>query len=156
MMARPKKMEGRVAFYIPPGVGELVAEIKRLRTERHGGLEAREADIYREAVVRGLPLVLAAEKGEPVPALPAISAPPDHGAVGLAVRGLRRPLRFEDLGVAMAEFRRPRRLTPAKAGAALSPVIAADDWQAIEKCQRRPTKREGEQLVELLFSHDEE
>jgi hypothetical protein len=64
LMARPKKMSGRVAFYVPPGVIDDVQEIVRLRTERQAGLEARAADVYREAVVRGLPLVLAAERGE--------------------------------------------------------------------------------------------
>jgi hypothetical protein len=57
-------MKGRIAFYVPPGVIEQVDEIVRLRTERQAGLEARAADVYREAVVRGLPLVLAAERGE--------------------------------------------------------------------------------------------
>lgn len=81
-MARPKRMAARVAFYIPPGVEELVAEIRQLRTERHGGLEAREADIYREAVVRGLPLVLAAELGEP--------SPPQSARAGGRPRSLRK------------------------------------------------------------------
>ena len=63
-MARPKRMGGRVAFYIPPGVAEQVQEILRLRTMRQAGLAARAADVFREAVVRGLPLVLAAERGE--------------------------------------------------------------------------------------------
>ena len=63
-MARPKKMKGRVAFYVPPGVIDQVMEIVRLRTERQAGLEARAADVYREAVVRGLPLVMAAERGD--------------------------------------------------------------------------------------------
>jgi hypothetical protein len=62
-MARPKRMGGRVALYIPPGVAEQVDELVRLRTERQAGLPARAADVYREAVVRGLPLVLAAERG---------------------------------------------------------------------------------------------
>ena len=61
-MARPKKMEGRVAFFVPPGTMETVAKIAAMRTARQGGLDAREADIWREAVVRGLPLVLAAEE----------------------------------------------------------------------------------------------
>lgn len=62
-MARPKRMGGRVAFYIPPGVAEQVEEIVSLRTARQAGVPARAADVYREAVVRGLPLVLAAEQG---------------------------------------------------------------------------------------------
>ena len=64
-MARPKRMGGRIAFYIPPGVAEQVEEVVRLRTERQAGLPAWAADVYREAVVRGLPLVLAAERGVP-------------------------------------------------------------------------------------------
>lgn len=62
-MSRPKRMGGRVAFYIPPGVAEQVEEIVALRTARQAGVPARAADVYREAVVRGLPLVLAAEQG---------------------------------------------------------------------------------------------
>jgi hypothetical protein len=156
-MARPKRMSARIAFYIPPGVTETVAEIKRLRTERHGGLEAREADIYREAVVRGLPLVLAAERGELLP--PAASVGGATGGVpptdGLRVPGKRHPVRFEDLGATMAHYRKSNRLTPAKAGALLSPAMQADDWLAIEEGRRRPRKKEGDQLVELLFPGDE-
>lgn len=81
-MARPKKMQGRVAFYIPPGVAEAVAEIVALRTKRQGGLAARESDIYREAVVRGLPLVRAAELGGASEVTPATSVQPSARAGG--------------------------------------------------------------------------